>query len=344
MSLNADLVAHAVRYAGGEAEGAPGGGLFAVLPADKAREAGLAESFEVAGDEFDPAMVEAAEKLLGAGGRREAWRGEELYLKREGLAELVAKEFTALNGVLRPGAPLEGRGVFDTYLFRYSAVSEESEEGTVAVTADTLTGLAVPGLAEALAGVARSEGQSPEASPPDVPPSDLKKAFKAAAAEAKRVIGARLRPFITSLERRCARDERRLVEYYGGLNSQLVRRRRGRSLADVESKREAVSRELDRKLKDLDVRYAVNVTLEPVSASRAEFPVMEVPVTLLRRRTEQSLRIVWNPALKALEPLACAACMKPITSFHLCDVAAHCVCAECADGADLRRSCPACSG
>ena len=113
---------------------------------------------------------------------------------------------------------------------------------------------------------------------------------------------------------------------------------------DVVLKMKAVSLELDRKLKDLDVRYAVNVTLEPVSASRAELPVMAVPVTLVRRRTERRLTVVWNPVLKALEPLACAACMRPVMSFHLCDAAAHCICAECAERADLRRSCPACSG
>ncbi|MHC5054375.1 MAG: hypothetical protein ACYTKD_06620 [Planctomycetota bacterium] len=339
MSLKADLVAHAVRYAGGEAESVLGGGLFAVLPPGIAREAGLAESLEVDGGEFDPAMVAAAEKLLGAGGRREVWHAEGLYLKRTGLAERVAREFTALNGVLRPGAPQEVWAAFDTRLFRYSAVSEESEEGTVAVAADTLTGSAVPGLAEALAGVARSGDPAPEAAP-----SDAAAAFEAAAAEAKRVVGTRLAPFVASLKRRCARDERRLVEYYGGLQSQLERRRRGRRAADLESKREAVSRELDRKLKGLDVRYALNVSLEVVSVSRAVLPVVAVPVTAVRRRTERRLTVVWNPVIKALEPAVCAACMTPVTSFHLCDAAAHCICADCAARTDLRRSCPACSG
>jgi hypothetical protein len=335
----ADLVSRLAVYAGGAAEEAHVGGLFVLLPREAAARSGLGESFELDPVRLaeDQGMLDGFAALLDEGGRRDLWWPGELYLKRDGLGEAISGAITAVNGLVRPGAPEETLAAYDTYVFKYGATSEETEEGLVAATASALTCRAVPGLADALSGLARSEG-----APPAAGPDGGGAAFEAASHLARREVELRLEPLVKSLGRRLARDERRLGRYYSALEEQVDARRTRASPEEREDRKAAVRRELERKLGELDSRYSVKVKLEAVCVSRAVLPVMKAPVTLVRRKVERRLFAVWNPALRAVEPLACEACLAPAPSFHLCDAAAHVVCRDCASSADLRRSCPAC--
>ena len=280
-------------------------------------------------------VIERVAPLLGEGGRREVWWPGELYLKTKGVEDLVSSELRAVNGLITTEKPFSACLAYDTFTFRYTAVSEETEEDLVAVSANTSTGAAVPGLAGALESLPRREEKPPAFAPPDV-----ERAFEAALAEAKQLVRERLAPFVKSLERRLRRDERRLTGYYGALADQAGRRRTS-SPERVAEKRAAIARELDRKLRELDSRYTVKAELEAVSVSRAVLPAVLVRLAAVRRKSRRPYFAAWNPVLKGVEPLACEACRRPTRSFHLCDAHAHVFCADCAASADLRRSCPA---
>ena len=337
MSDPAELITGLARYTGGLAEVTGDGKVLVLLPPEEARRTGFDEALEFAAGPLagESDLVERMAPLLGEGGRREVWWPGELYLKREGVAELAAREIAALNGLFRASRSYSTYLAYDAFTFRYTAASEETEEGLVTVSANTVTGAAVPGLAEALSSVSRCEEEAPAVATPAV-----ERALNSASAEAKSVIRGRLAPFVKSLERRLRRDERRLAGYYGALADQVDRRRSKVSREDRREKRAAIARELDRKLRDLDSRYAVRVEMEAVSVSRAVLPAVLVPLVAVRRKSERTYPAVWNPVLKAVEPLACEGCRRPARSFQLCDAHAHVFCIDCAASADLRRSCP----
>jgi hypothetical protein len=339
MSLTGEIATAAARVAGGEADVASDGRVYAVLSAEAAAAAKMPEVIELPPEApYDPALAESARRLLGSRGRRDAWWPGQLYLKSTGLEELVARELTARNGVIRTLGSEPAYALYDAHLFRYSAVSEDNDEGVVEVVSNSVTGRVVPALAERLGCLPRSADETPR---PEA--GDRAASFLSAAAEAERIARARIADFTKSLERRASRDERRLREYYGALSSQLDRRR-GRSAASAAEKKRAVAAELERKLAELELRYAVRVTLAPVCVASIVLPAMRVRTVLVRRKVERRAGVFWNPVLKAIEPLACESCLASAPVFSLCDACAHVVCRACAEHHDLRRACTACEG
>ncbi len=341
MSDAAALIKGLVAYAGGLAEETGGDKVLVLLPPERAAAAETPESMELpAGPGLfsETDLLERLGRLLGEGGRRETWWPGELYLKRDGVEEMVLKELSALNGLLSAGRPYETFAAYDTYTYKYSAVSEEADEGLVRVCVNAMTATPVPGMMEALESLPRREDD-----PPACPVLDTDEAsFAAASREAERTVRERLAPLSRGLDRRLRRDERRLKDYYGALADQVDRRRTRTSGPGRDEKKAAITRELDRKLRELDSRYAVRVGMEPVAVSRAVLPVVVVPLTAVRRKTERKCLACWNPVLKSVEPVSCASCLGPTKSFHLCDREAHPVCPACARARDLRRACPAC--
>lgn len=199
-----------------------------------------------------------------------------------------------------------------SYLLVYyalNAVSEEVYEGLVASMVNQSTLSPVPGLATHLedaklfsyreSGTGMSGGRS------------LTDVCKAAHAEASRLAAGRLGRFVSRLERRRKRDAERLHTYYEALTQETRRRKgRGRQRGSVrtEDRLEAIRDEYERKIRDLDVRYALRIRLRPVAAVRVDIPALRGTYHLQWRRAERSLPITWNLPLQAFEPIACDGC------------------------------------
>lgn len=201
---------------------------------------------------------------------------------------------------------------FASYLrlhYVYEAVSEESREGlcSFAVNESTLAALPAdfipagdPSLILRPGGVEAGPGAQ-----------RVERVLQAAHREACRESLRHLAAFLASLDRRRARDRDRLHAYYESLAEEIhLRKGRGRppGEARVEERMAALRAEFDRKIRDLDVRYAVRVRVRPAAIERITMPILQCACDLRWKRAERAVPVVWNPILHDIEPLACDGC------------------------------------
>ncbi len=227
-----------------------------------------------------------------------------------------------------------------------SAVSEESYEKLVTALVNQSTLAPVPALGpqvdDARLFAARPGGLAAGGHPWPALCAALHR-------EASRGALIHLRPFVARLERRRARDAERLHEYYEGLAEELARRKgRGRQLSPArrEEKLAAIRAEYERKIRDLDPRYALRAGLRPVAVAQVEMPVLRGAYHLRWRTAERTLPITWNPLLRSLEPIPCDDCGQGSLELTVddrlrvrCDACAH-ACAQAAFG-DVPLGAPA---
>jgi hypothetical protein len=76
-------------------------------------------------------------------------------------------------------------------------------------------------------------------------------------------------------------------------------------------------------------RYALRATLTPQTLIRLEMPVLAVQCTVWRKQARRTHTVFWNPLLKALEPMCCAACGESIFSVFFTDNDVKPFCGSC---------------
>lgn len=213
--------------------------------------------------------------------------------------------------------------------YALAAASEDTREVFFAVVINETTLAPVPHLSGKLDALGRD--LRPGGLSPGVGSRPLAEVFEAAHREASRLALEHLGPFLASMERRRLRDSDRLRQYYEALSAEVSETRgRGRRLAPeaAADRLAAIRAEFERKLRDLDLRYAVRVRLRPSAVERITVPSLTAPCTLRWKRAERQFAVVWNPVLHEIEPLACDACGAGSQSLHV--------------GEDLRTRCPGC--
>ncbi|MCK4304716.1 MAG: hypothetical protein KAY24_10805, partial [Candidatus Eisenbacteria sp.] len=163
----------------------------------------------------------------------------------------------------------------------------------------------------------------------------LADACRAVHAEASRRAARQLGQFVNRLERRSKRDAERLYSYYEAL-AQEERRRKGRRRASgaarTEERLRAIRNEYERKIRDLDMRYALRIRIRPAAAVQVEMPVLRGTYHLQWRRAERMLPVTWNLLLHRFEPIACDGCGEGVLEMVL-DEQLHILCSECAAAA-----------
>ncbi len=129
---------------------------------------------------------------------------------------------------------------------------------------------------------------------------------------------------IEGLSRRAARrlelDRARLEQYYDDLERDLKRRLQraeGDREATLRDKLASVQAERGLKLADAEARYRLRVDLELVAAQVVTQPKLELQVQIENRNTAIQRRVVWDPLLRAIEPLTCDVCGQPGLSLQL---------------------------
>jgi hypothetical protein len=235
------------------------------------------------------------------------------YLKKEGFEKLLEQDLRFQDGQVRPVNRAEARTTYLLLTAHYVALSDERKEGLVRMGAHEASGVLIPELEE---GLANSPVQyfEPGQTPPHFP-ARLEKAVSAALNGARGQAESQLAEFISSMRRRLRRDVRNTREYYEALKGEMEDRLESHGLSDGQrqerrSKIEALPREMESKIADLEHKYRVQVTLTACAAVRILVPVAQVGALLRYRKLQRDLQVIWNPLTRRLDPLVCEECQK----------------------------------
>lgn len=95
---------------------------------------------------------------------------------------------------------------------------------------------------------------------------------------------------------------------------------------------EALPAELARKVEDLRQKYRVEVTITACATLRLLVNIAQISLAIRYRKGERTLRVVWNPLTRQLDPLVCERCRQTITRIHpvATNNAVDLLCSSCA--------------
>lgn len=233
--------------------------------------------------------------------------------------------------------------------FHYSAFSDEKRDGIVSFVLNLSNGSTPDEFAGPLAGVANAVTGASDSLRGNV---DLPPLWDAARLDnaVRRALPPRVRrsvgPFLAGLQRRLERGLGRLFDYHNDLREESLRRLQ-KQTSDIGRERlrvEAITREYQAKVADLQQKYAVRIALEWVQTQELIVPVQRFGVLVKRRKGERRLHLDWNPIAKTIEPPPCEFSFAADTVRVVCDDALHLVspgahkaCAGC--GKEYCRAC-----
>jgi hypothetical protein len=269
-------------------------------------------------------FLETADRVLAAEPRIGSFTARDLYLKRGALDAAVQRTFAWLNAKVTVADTRATTAEYHTWWFRASITSEDRWETRLSVSINAASGVEVQ-LPDPLVLWALRPGPM---------------AAQTAASTHQQAV-ARLAPrlraeaadFFRRMDARLAANRRRLREYYGALVREAEHKRaRGGEQPDPEklaAKKRAVDLELRRKLAELDERYAMEATLEPLVLVRTEIPVMVADLMVQRKRARRKHIVYWNPLLKQIEPLCCSRCGGGAFSVAFTDEEVEPLCIAC---------------
>jgi hypothetical protein len=328
--------------------------LFAVLPPETSRALSVPEAATLCiGGE--PAPGEVPFPLEGAGvswcldralsrGRVAAARlGVRSGTSHSRLSE-AERRTSLLNATRGEGDVVLGEVAIAVLEFSYEARSEERASGAVHLALDLEGGAPSLALAEAIRGHVPHAAPAPLRVPEDALRAAVDRAFPCALAEATR----RLEPFRRQCAARMLVERRRVVEYHDRLVREAASRRRsslGVGEAEVAARRDAVVRQREERLRELEDRHAVEVVVAPASVLVVRYESASCRLVVRRRRREIPFPVRWDPVLGEFLGPPCAACSRPTLTVAACDDAGHLTCAACSArcGRCDRARCRACS-
>jgi hypothetical protein len=203
--------------------------------------------------------------------------------------------------------------------FRTTAVSDEKRENILWMGFNLGTGAALgevlPRLRAALNGDRAWRAPEPEvreAAGPRWEPAVLQARVRPALDAAVR---AELAPFLSSMQRRLARDQGRLHGYHDDLRRESLKRLAaldGAAGPKAEAGRQreaqriaAIEREYRAKLDDLRHNYALRVTVDWIQTLELLVPTQRLAVLIRRRKGERLVHLDWHPLARLAEPPPC---------------------------------------
>ena len=248
-------------------------------------------------------FLDTASRLLELEPRVGTFRVAELYLKRGDLYELVNREFSWLNAKVRWHDTRAVRVEYHTWWFHALLVSEDRWETRFPITinAESGTEVELPELLDLW-------DFEPHPAATGQPPPTYQQAMQRAQLRLRELAA----DFFDRMDGRLERDRQRLRGYYNALLREAHHKKtRGQTQPDPEqqeARQRAVKLELRRKTAELDERYAMELTLEPIVLTRMELPALAVDLSVQRKRAQRIHTVYWNPLLKQLEPIRCSRC------------------------------------
>jgi hypothetical protein len=297
--------------------------VLALLPPDLARSLDLPEEAPLGSDEV-PLLYGSPhlDRLIAlATGDVPVVYGqiEVPYLKKAGFGELLGKDLIFADGQVRVSTRAEARTTYMVLTCRYVALSDERKEGLLQRGVHEGSGAIIEGFEQAW-----SEFQPQFFAPGKVPPHfpvKVEQAVSGAMASARNHIEKELADFLSSMQRRLHRDVKNTREYYHALKKEMETGLSHPNLTDAqrqerESKITDLPAEMERKVEDLRQKYQVEVTITACAALRLLVNVAQITLEMRFRKSERSLRAIWNPLTRRLDPLVCERCHQTTKRIH----------------------------
>lgn len=233
------------------------------------------------------------------------------YLKKEGFAQILARDFSFPNSRVSLGQTANTRTTYLVLYAHYTALSDERKEGQVQVAVQEKTGAVVEGFADNWVWF-----QCAFFGPDNVPEhfsKDIERAVQAGLVRAKTLALQDLNDFIESMHRRLRRDVRHTREYYRALEKEMSAGLKHPTLGEAQkaerlAKIHALPEEAARKIEDLQRKYEIRLTVRPSGAIRLLVGVVQVMVTVQHRQWQRTVSLFWNPVTRALDPMVCEGC------------------------------------
>jgi hypothetical protein len=326
-----DVIEKVVTLHQGMAEYTDDNGLEVLLPQEVAQVLAVSElvNFTTQADRSDSYFVtynsevfEHLETLLQDRGQVASLGVQyDGYLKTKGFEDLVHKTLYAQNGLIRVGGAQPALTPYVLCNVSYTADADEQRLGLVSFFVNGLTGVAGMDVSQALAWasdrIMASEEEIREC-------LDFDQVLTTLHAYAPQLIDRELKPWRNSLQRKWGRDEKRMNTYYGTIITEIetkINRKQleGDDRAKEEARIQATQAELQRKLTDLQDRYSLSVSAQLHSVLVVMLQTVHVSCTLVRKKQKREIVVVWNPSLKAIEPLRCEQSHQAVTRFYLQD-------------------------
>ena len=309
-----DFAAKIIEVHGGLIEGG-GEDLLALLPEGLAARLGLSEEARLGGDEapllygsplLDRLVDLATEDVPVAYARLEI-----PYLKKAGFERSLHEELSFDNSQVRVIGRAEARSTYMVLSCRYVALSDERKEGLVQAVVNEESGAIAPDLAERWPEFAHTFFAPDKVSHNF--PTGLDHAVTRGLDFARACAEAELAEFIRNMERRLRRDTKNTREYYEALRKEMAEGLARRNLTDRNreermTKIRELPEEADRKVRDLEQKYLVKVTVEASAALRLLVPVVRIMIDIRHRKSKRSLPLTWNPVNGRFDPLVCEGC------------------------------------
>lgn len=237
------------------------------------------------------------------------------YLKKAGFEKLLGRDLAFAGVQVRWSSRAEARATYMILFCHYVALSDERKEGLVTLGLHEASGAVIPGLA------GQWEAGRPRFFPAGQAPSHfplhLEAALTGALKGARTAVAAELKGFLAGMRRRLGRDVKNTREYYQALRQEMEMRLSHSNLTESQrqerlAKIAELPEELARKIADLEQKYQVRVTVSAGAALRLLVDVVHLLLELKFHRLTRSLRVVWNPLTRSLDPLVCENCRTTI--------------------------------
>lgn len=241
------------------------------------------------------------------------------YLKKGGFEQLIGRDIVFADGQARIGARAEARTTYMVAMFHYVALSDERKEGLVRVGVHEGSGAVITDLDERLQEF-KPEFFLPGKVPPHFP-VHLEQAVSSAVQTAKDGTESELSEFLSSMQRRLQRDVKNTREYYDALKEEMEASLSHHSLTDAQrqermEKIQELPLEMERKIEDLKQKYQVQVTVTARAALRLLVDVAQIMLELRYRKAHRTVRVIWNPITRRLDPLVCERCRETTHKVH----------------------------
>ncbi len=313
-------------------------GLVALLPGDLAGVLGLPEEARLGGETM-PLLYGSPvlDRLIGLATAEipVAYGHIEVpYLKKAGFEQLIGQDLVFTDGQVRVGSRAEARTTYMMLVFHYLALSDERKEGLVHVAVNEVTGAVIPELEERW-----REHPVQFFEPGKVPPHfpvRLEQAVANAGRRAREATEEELSDFFGSMRRRLHRDVKHTREYYNALGTEMRESLSHPNLTEAQrqermAKIGELPREMERKIYDLEQKYRVTVAVKACAAVRLLVNVAQIMLEFNYRKLHRTVRVIWNPLTRRLDPLVCERCSTATTRVQpvIRGSAVELLCYEC---------------
>jgi hypothetical protein len=252
------------------------------------------------------------------------------YVKSGGFERLLEEQLVFYGAVSAVETVAEVKTEYALISCRYTAQSDEQKEGMLDMAFNTQTGAFVPDLGRAL----ESAGCRMAFAPAD---GDARRKIAslggAVERQARSLLQEHLESFRQGMNRRFRRDMANLREYYSSLEAEMRNSLDKAGLSegarsDRQAKIDALPAELASKTDDLFKKYSIKVRLFPAAAMLIRTPAKKIVCKLSIGRQTRQIFLTYNPVRRAVDPLSCCCCQKPLVHIHF-NAGLEPVCFDC---------------